>query len=204
MFELAGNRPPLRLVYTGGCWLYPAQTHPAINEETPFDPLATFTYMVEHRARILQAGNIHLTTIHPGIVWSETGGFYNHYRTRIEAGNSIQVVGSSETLWPHVHVDDLATLYALSLTESATTQDYLGVADAGLPIRNLIQRIADNVGKPVMMESIPVAQAIQEKGEWAAGQARSQRIVSGKAKKDLGWRPTRFFGGDAGMDRHQE
>ena len=204
MLELSRKRHPIRLIYTGGCWLYPEQTEPAISEETPFDPLAPFAYMVDHRARITQSENIHLTTIHPGIVWSEAGGFYAQFRTQIKAGNPIRVVGSYETIWPLVHVDDLAALYALAITQSATAPDYLGVADVGLPVRSLIQKVSQDVKKPARIELVSVAQAVLEKGEWAAGQARSQRIVSGKAQKDLGWHPKRSHVAKTGMLRYPE
>lgn len=199
LLELVRKRHPIRLIYTGGCWLYPEQTEPSISEETPFNPFAPFAYMVDHRARIAQSENIHLTTIHPGIVWSETGGFYAQYRAQIEAGLPISVVGSSETLWPLVHVDDLAALYALAITQSATAPDYLGVVDVGLPIRGLIQRVSYDVKNPARIKSVSVAQAVLEKGEWAAGLTRSQRIVSDKARKDLDWQPTRSFVGKTEM-----
>lgn len=194
MLELARKRPPIRLIYTGGCWLYPAQTHPAINEETPFDPLGPFAYMVNHCARLTRSENINLTTIHPGIVWSETGGFYAQYRSQIDARSPFRVTGSSETLWPLVHVDDLALLYVLAVTQPTAATDYFGVADVGYPVKNLIRHVARKVGKPARLEPISVTQAVVENGEWAVGQARSQKIVSSKAKDDLGWIPTHVIG----------
>jgi len=155
--------------------------------------------MVNHRARLARSENINLTTIHPGIVWSETSGFYAQYRSQIEARSPIRVTGSSETLWPLVHVDDLALLYSLAVTQPTAATDYFGVTDVGCIVKTLIRHVARKVGKPARIEPISVTQAVVEKGEWAAGQARSQKVVSSKAKGDLGWIPTRVIGDVAGL-----
>ncbi|WP_051630415.1 NAD-dependent epimerase/dehydratase family protein [Afifella pfennigii] len=192
---LSLNRPqgvPLRVVYTGGCWLYPARTSPPIDEATPFDPLPAFAYMAKNRAR-LQAGGLNVVTVHPGIVWSETGGFFGAYAAALREGSPIEIVGSAEVSWPLVHVEDLAALYLLALERAEPGTDYLGVVDAGVSVERLIGRVEEVCGMAAVTKAIPLERAIAEHGAWIAGQARSQRIETQKAATELRWRPERAF-----------
>jgi nucleoside-diphosphate-sugar epimerase len=189
----AAAKAPARILYTGGCWLYPERTEPPIDDTTPYDPLPAFGYMVEHRQRLMAAG-LSVVTIHPGIVWSETDGFMAAYRAAIRAGEPIKVVGSVETKWPLVHVEDLVDLYLRALTGSRAGAEFLGVADPSVSVSAMIRRAEELSDARAMIEVLQIDSAVREHGTWIAGQARSQAIFTRAARDTLGWRPGRLFG----------
>lgn len=183
---------PRRIVYTGGCWLYPARVSPPIGDATDHDPLPAFAYMLAHRARLVAAG-LSVVTIHPGIVWSETGGFVAEHEATLRAAEPIRVVGSVETRWPLVHVEDLADLYLRALSHAPGGAEFFGVTDASVSVAAMIRRAERVTGAAATVDIVPVAQAVAEHGSWIAGQARSQAIVSHAASDRLGWKPERRF-----------
>lgn len=188
----AQGHAPRRILYTGGCWLYPARVTPPIDDATGHDPLPAFAYMVAHRARLLSAG-LPVVTIHPGIVWSETGGVLGDHQAAIRAARPITAVGSLETRWPLVHVADLADLYLHALTHAPAGAEYFGVTDASVTVARIIGRAERMTGGTASVEVVSVSQAVAEHGGWIAGQARSQAIVTRAARDGLGWRPNRHF-----------
>lgn len=193
IIDLSRDRAtPLRVVYTGGCWLFPAQTDPPLNEFSAFDPLPPFRYMVENRARLLAAG-VALTTIHPGMVWSETEGCTAGITAALSRGNPVEVVGSTTVRWPLVHAEDLASLYLLACSPEASGRDFFGVTDAGVSIAEIVAEAELATGAVGVMDIMTVDDAIRENGDVAAGQARSQRIETDLAQRLLGWRPARPF-----------
>lgn len=181
-----------RIIYTGGCWLYPERTDPPLSEADRFAPLPSFACMVRNRARLLEAG-FDVVIVHPSIVWLEDRGFLAEYVQSIANKETIEVVGAVSTFWPLVHADDLAQLYRFALEKGASGADYLGVTDAGLTVEAIVQRAEALAETPAWIAVVPTEEAIAEHGDWIAGQARSQKIVTRKAFEELGWRPERHF-----------
>lgn len=188
------QRNPIRVIYTGGCWLYPARVDPPVTEADKFDPLPPFEYMVENRARLHAAG-IQPVTVHPAMVWSESGGCIANIEAAIELGVPVGVVGSLDVRWPLVHVNDLATLYILAARYAPPGTDYFGVADPGIAVREIVRSVERSKGKVAELCVIPVAQAVGENGPWAAGYGRSQSIQTDLASRMIGWRPQHHFAG---------
>ena len=46
----AASDDPIRFLYTGGCWLYGATGDAVATEESPFNPIPSFAWMVENAA----------------------------------------------------------------------------------------------------------------------------------------------------------
>lgn len=188
----AARRLAARILYTGGCWLFPDQTAsphaPPITEATPVDPLPAFAHMVEHRQRLLDAG-LRTVTVHPGMVWREDAGVWGDVCEAISSDAPIEVVGSAETVWPMVHADDLAHLYLAAAAHPTPPTDLFGVAESGVRVIDLIDRAAASMGRPARLQVLSVDQAVARHGAWIAGQARSQRISGDLAREALGWSP---------------
>ncbi|MGY6632545.1 MAG: NAD-dependent epimerase/dehydratase family protein [Alkalilacustris sp.] len=186
------GKAPQRIVYTGGCWLYPARSAPPITEADGFDPLPPFAHLVAHRDR-LRASGLDVVTLHPGLVWSDTAGCTAEIDAAVAAQQPVEVVGSPETLWPLVHADDLAALYAGALRPDAPCTDILAVSDPGIPVASIIAAAERVHGMRASLRTLPVAEAVRRHGSWVAGKARSQRIEGARAAPLLGWRPKRRF-----------
>lgn len=192
----------LHVIYTGGCWLFPPRIDPPLTEHDDFDPLPPFAYMVDHRARLLQAG-LRVSTIHPGMVWSEEDGCTSEIRTSLERCEPIEVVGSTSVQWPLVHVEDLADLYILALSGAIVGGDAFGVSDPGVSVADIIAEMEQRTYRVGVCDIVGVEDAVRRMGDWAAGRARSQRIESDLARRQLGWCPHRFFK-VSGRAAHQE
>lgn len=187
------RQTPLRVIYTGGCWLYPAREDPPLTEADQFDPLPAFNYMVEHRDRLHRAG-VAPVTIHPGMVWGGCGGCTSDIEDAVERGVPVEIVGAVDVFWPLVHVDDLATLFILATVKAPPGTDYFGVSDPAISKKEIVTAVERSIGRTAETRLISVAEAVQQKGDWAAGHERPQKIDSDLARRILGWRPYRRFG----------
>ena len=180
----------VRLVYTGGCWLYGQTGEHIATETTPFDPLPAFAWSVPTIERVLAASEVDALIIHPAMVYTHDGGVFSSFVDDARAGGPIIVVGGEYIRWPLVHADDLAVLYRLVLERGAAGASYNGAAVAGLPVGSIVRAIARRYGQTAPALRIVSADAIAaEKGEWARGYALDQQMSGDRAGHDLDWRP---------------
>ncbi|MCX7362907.1 MAG: NAD-dependent epimerase/dehydratase family protein [Alphaproteobacteria bacterium] len=185
---LAAQPDRVRFLYTGGCWLYGATGDRLASEDSPFDPLPAFAWMVPHLQRVLADTAIHGNVVHPAMVHDgHEGGVLRRFAVEAKAGRPARIVGNESVRWPLVHCDDLAELYALVLERAPPGESYLGVADEGVPVGRIARRFSDEV------EIVSADEIARELGEWARGYGCDQRLSGAKARRELGWVPTRFY-----------
>lgn len=191
LLPMLGAMPSrVRLVYTGGCWLYGETGARIATETTPFDPLPAFAWSVPTIERVLGAPEIDALIIHPAMVYTHDGGVFSSFVEDARAGGPITIVGGEHVHWPLVHADDLAVLYRLVLERGAAGASYNGAAVAGLPVGSIVRAIASRHGLTAPELRIVGADAIAaEKGEWARGYGLDQQMSGDKARRELGWRP---------------
>ena len=183
---LAAQPSRVRFLYTGGCWLFGVTGDRVATEDSPFDPLPAFAWMVPHLQRVLAHAEIHGNVIHPGMVFGGVGGVFRRFIADADAGRPARVVGDESVRWPLVHCDDLAKLYALVLERAPPGESYIGVADEGVPVGYLARWFTSDV------QIVSTEEAARELGEWARGYACDQRLSGAKARRELGWTPTSF------------
>ena len=104
-----------RFIYTGGCWLFGATGDEVATEDSAFDPLPAFAWMVESLTRVLGSPSVDGIVIHPAMVHAGDGGVFRRFAADVSAHRPVRVVASEAVRWPLVHADDLAQLYALAL-----------------------------------------------------------------------------------------
>jgi len=187
--SVPGRDRPLRLLYTGGCWLF-GETGTVIADEcTPFNPLPSFAWMVENWTWLTGAPGIAPVLLHPAMVWDEDGGVLHRYVDAARNGRSIEIWGSPDATWPLVHRRDLASAYRLALESAPAGQSYCVAAEPGVRTGTLADAVAAGFGSPVPHTVLPEADAVARHGDWAAGPALVQRMSGAKIARDLGWRP---------------
>ncbi|UUX49804.1 NAD-dependent epimerase/dehydratase family protein [Nisaea acidiphila] len=182
---------PLRLIYTGGCWLFGETGSGVADEKTPYDPLPSFAWMLENWRWLSGARGIAPILIHPAMVWDEDGGVLHRYVDAARKGNPIEIWGSPDATWPLVHRRDLASAYRLALESAPAGETYCVASEEGVTTVSLADAVAHHFGSAAQHSVLPVAEAVARHGDWAAGPALIQRMSSRKIRRNLGWTPRR-------------
>ena len=182
---------PVRLIYTGGCWLYGETGDRVATEESPFDPLPAFSWMIANSNALLREPCFETVVVHPAMVYDRDGGAVARFISNASDDGLIRVVGSPATRWPVVHRDDLAKAYRLALEQSAPGQSYNVAAEPGVAVGDIAHAVAGRLGVPAEPAVRSVSDAVEEFGDWAAGWALDQQMSSERAFADLGWKPLR-------------
>jgi nucleoside-diphosphate-sugar epimerase len=128
---LASQPKRPRFIYSGGCWLFGPTGDAVATEETPFNPLPAFAWMLPHLQRVLSAPEVEGIVIHPAMVYTPQGGVFQRFARDSRERDAIRVVGSEAVRWPLVHSEDLAILYALALERAPAGSSYIGAAVEG-------------------------------------------------------------------------
>lgn len=97
-------------------------------------------------------------------------------------------VGDGSNRWPAVHRFDAARLYRLLVEKDPASGAYHGVAEEGVPFRDIAQLIGRRLNLPVA--SVTPEQAPDHFGFLAAFVAIDNPTSSEKTRGVLGWTPT--------------
>lgn len=180
---------PLRLLYTGGCWLYGDTAGAVATEASPYRPIPAFRYMTDAIARLETAPGIDALVVHPAMVYAAGAGVLARYAAAARAGRQAEVWGDGAARWPLVHRDDLAEAYLRVLERSPPGETYIAAAEAGVPAYDIAAQIQRRFGLDAAPKLRDVEDAVREHGPWAYGPALDQRLSGAKLKERLGWRP---------------
>jgi nucleoside-diphosphate-sugar epimerase len=97
-------------------------------------------------------------------------------------------VGTGANRWPAVHTLDAARLYRLALEAAPAGSRLHGVADEGVPFREIADAISRGLGVPAV--SVTAEAAAQQLGFLAAFAQLDNPTSSAQTQTLLGWRPT--------------
>jgi nucleoside-diphosphate-sugar epimerase len=185
----AGHRrvEPLRVLYTGGCWLYGATGDRVAADGDAFAPIEAFTWMLRHGESLLAAPGLSTAVIHPAMVYGENGGAFARMTDDARAGRPIEYWGSIETRWPLIHGEDLASAYALLLAAPDLTGHFNASAEDGVALAEIVAYIAIRHGA-TRFRRRGLADVLAEHGAWAEGPTLDQQMAAEKLKA-LGWLP---------------
>lgn len=178
------------LVYTSGALAH----RPAVDGWIgPGSPLSPCTLARGHAAMVQVLLDLHrrrglrTTIISPGFVYGP-GGFLAETR-KLLLCNRYRVIGSGANMWSLVHVDDLATLYALALEQELTGANYFVSDDLPLSRREIVDRLT----VLLKLERVPNV------SRWLAGLILGRSLVEAictplairdeRPKTLLGWAP---------------
>lgn len=187
--QAALRTEPLRLLYTGGCWLYGATGQRVADESSPLHPIRPFAWMCENAARILDAPGVSAAVIHPGMVYHQGGGAFAGFLAAARAQQPFEIWGSIRTRWPLVQRDDLARAYRLLLDRPDLTGHFNASAETGVPVAAVTAEIARRHRHPGDYVVRSLKHVLNAHGDWAEGPTLDQQMASDKLRSLTGWQP---------------
>jgi nucleoside-diphosphate-sugar epimerase len=96
-------------------------------------------------------------------------------------------LGEGHNRWPAVHRLDAAQLFRLALEKGAAAAKFHGVADEGVPTRDIAEAIGRGLKLPVV--SKPIAEAVAHFAWLGRFFALDVRASSARTQEQLGWHP---------------
>jgi hypothetical protein len=108
-------------------------------------------------------------------------------------------IGEGMNHWPAVHRLDTGSLYRLALEKAQAGARYHGVAEEGIPFREIAGVIGKRLGLPVVSKS--PEEAAEHFGWFTHFASINNRASSAWTRETLGWEP-RHQGLIADLDRH--
>jgi len=183
---LEGSDRPL-LVTSGLALLAPGRVATENDAAPPVS--ATYPRSSEATAISLVARGVHASVVRlaPSVHGHGDHGFVPRLIAFAREKGVSAYVGDGLNRWPGVHRLDAAHLYRLVLEKSQAGAQYHGVAEEGVPIRD----IAGVIGRRLNLPVVPKApeEAANHFGWFALFAALDMSASSERTRELLGWRP---------------
>lgn len=184
---------PLRVLYTGGCWLYGATGDQIANERSPLRPIAPFAFMQTHARQLSTAGNLSVAVVHPALVYhgekDAPGGAFRRMIEAAQKPDPIEVWGSVHTRWPLIERNDLASAYTALVSRPELTGPFNVTAEQGVPVGKILQEICQRYGHDGSYIVHSEAYVKRNFGLLAEGPMLDQQMDATKIKAATGWTP---------------
>ena len=190
MQDGAGSRP---YVHTGGVWVY-GDTDGVVDEDAPLSPPRITAWRLDNEKRVLARATTgeHPVVVMPGLVYGRSGGLAQSFFVEPgRAAGAVPCIGDGSAHWALVHVDDIAELYVLALNAPAGSV-YAGVGGQNLPLAEITLALSHAAGCPGRIHSLSLDEALQQMGPIAEAFALDQQLTGARARRELGWTPTRL------------
>jgi nucleoside-diphosphate-sugar epimerase len=181
---LAGSDRPL--IVTSGTSLVQRQASLA-TEEDAHNP--SFPRKSEEAALALAAGGVRASGLRlpPSVHGNGDHGFVPRLITIAREKGVSAFIGDGLNRWPAVHRLDAAHLYRLALEKSSVGARYHGVADEGVPTREIATAIGRGLNVPVVSKSRE--EAADHFGWIAHFFGMDSPASSAQTRERLRWRP---------------
>lgn len=184
---LAGSDRPL--IVTSGTALLPAGQL-ALEETSPATgPGAVPRIASEEAARMLAARGVRVSIVRlpPSVHGDGDHGFVPRLIAIAREKGAAAYVGEGRNRWPAVHRLDAAHLYRLVLEKRPPAMTFHGVADEGVPMREIAQVISRRLNIPLV--GLSPEKAAEHFG-WIAHFAAIDNPASSKRTQELlDWQP---------------
>jgi nucleoside-diphosphate-sugar epimerase len=181
---VAGSDRPL--IVTSGTLLLQRQGPLATEEDAP-NP--SFPRKSEEAALSVAARGVHVSVVRlpPSVLGDGDHGFVPALIGIARQKGVSAYVGDGLNRWPAVHRLDAAHLYRLVLEKGSAGARYHGVADEGVPVRDIAAVIGRRLNVPVVAKS--PEEATDHFGWLAHFLGIDGPASSAQTQEQLGWRP---------------
>ena len=181
---LAGSDRPL--IVTSGTLMAQARG-PLATEEDALNPSFPRKSEVAALATVSSGVRASIVRLPPSVHGEGDHGFVPRLISIAREKGVSAYVGDGHSRWPAVHRLDAAHLYRLVLEKGAAGAKYHGVADEGLPTREIAAAIGRGLNVPVVSKSSE--EAADHFGWLAMFFAMDGPASSAQTQERLGWRP---------------
>lgn len=179
----------LRVIYTGGCWLYGDTRGRILHEADGFNPIPAFRPFLNQAERLMRAPTLSTATLHPAMVYHQEGGVFDRMLADIAAERPIELWGNASIRWPLIHRKDLAVVYRLLAENPDLTGHFNAVAQCGVEIGAIAATLARAHGHDGTLNCLSRAKAQALAGHWAEGPMLDQRLSGARLRAATGWVP---------------
>jgi nucleoside-diphosphate-sugar epimerase len=181
---LAGSDRPL--IITSGTLVVQRQGPLATEEDVP-NP--TFPRKSEEATLTLAARGVRASVLRlpPSVHGNGDHGFVPHLISIAREKGVSAYIGDGLNRWPAVHRLDAAHLYTIALEKSSARGQYHGVADEGIPTREIAEVIGRQLNVPVVSKSRE--EAADHFGWIALFFGIDGPASSAQTQERMGWRP---------------
>jgi nucleoside-diphosphate-sugar epimerase len=182
---LSGSGRPLAV--TSGTLLLRRESSLA-TEKDETDP--NFPRMSEAAALLLASRGVRASVVRlpPSVHGDGDHGFVPRLFAIAREKGISAYVGDGLNHWPAVHRLDAARLYRLALEKGSAGSRYHGVADEGVPFRDIAQAIGRHLNVPIVSKSLE--EAPDHFGWISHFVSIDCPASSAQTQEQLGWRPT--------------
>jgi nucleoside-diphosphate-sugar epimerase len=185
---LAGSGRPL--VVTSGTLLLQRQGPLATEKD---ESVPSFPRKSEAAGLALASQDVRVSTLRlpPSVHGDGDHGFVPRLIAIAREKGVSAYVGDGVNRWPAVHRLDAARLYRLALEKGTAGARYHGVADEGIPFRQIAEVIGRRLNVPVISKS--PEEAAEHFGWISHFVSIDCPASSDETQEQLGWRPTHAF-----------
>lgn len=187
-----------KFILTSGTGVVPDSTNLIYTEETPLPPSksAVTTARRNLEMEVIQAANdgIHSIVLRPPCVYGRGGSFIvprfllDHALAKKE---SVYVKGTENNKRSAVHIEDLADLFVLALQNAKPGSLYCTGAESNISTIAIAESISRCAQLGGTTKSISLDEAKAIFGHWGEWWSLNNQCSGEKARKELGWHPTR-------------
>ncbi|MRH88053.1 sugar nucleotide-binding protein [Nocardia sp. SYP-A9097] len=185
---LRGTGKPF--VYTSGVWVLGATDD--ADETTPTNPIPIVGYRpdIERQVLALADTDVRAAVIRPGIVHGRGGGIPALLVDLARKHEAPTVVADRSVVWPMVHIDDLADLFAKVVDAAPAGAVWHGISQPAVSVAELAAAAGRAAGVCGETKVWPLDQARAELGATFADALALSQTVTGQAGIDqLNWEP---------------
>jgi len=186
---LAGSDRPF-IITVGTMGLRPGRIATENDAPDPVSPGAVRSVPSEKAATAFASKRVRTSVLRlpPSVHGDGDAGFVPRLIAIARKKRASAYLGDGANRWPAVHRFDLAPLYRLALENGATGSTYHGVAEIGVPFRQIAEVIGRRLKLPVVAKSLDTAAA--HFGWFAPFVATDNPVSSQSTQKTFGWEPT--------------
>jgi len=187
---LAGTDKPF--LYTSGVWVIGGTQGRVAGEMFPLHPpeMVSWRPAVERLVQDSREKKVCGVVIRPASVYGNHGGMVGAMVEQGRQEGVVRIAGDGENHWSFIHIGDLANLYRLAVEKAQAGALYVAAHGNALAAKTVAAACAKVAGPQVKVEYVPLDKARETMGPVADCLVLDQRVLSTKAARELGWKPS--------------